>query len=526
MIKIALCSLFIFFSSASPVDTDPVKQFSLSLKDYEDKVHAIWIAQMSAALIAWPHEHKVASVLWLDNYNIPREVAPVDDDWYYEMLAIRAFEKYGPEMTVQQLGQQWLENAAGTWGSSEQARFLLEKGIKPPETGHPKYNKLWFSIGPQFSAEVYGALAPGMPNLAAKLAREFCHINGYAEGVDGGVFAAALVSLGFSEKDPKNIVRKAARLIHPESPYRKCLDLVIRLADEGKSSREIFNAVEDEWHIEYPATNNAVPNGGIVATSVWFGEGDFLKTVNLAAGAADFTDADCNAANAAAVVAAMHGMKAIPAHLVKAFNDRIKGEKMGPLALVPVVDEKISALARRTVNVGKSILLKNGVTLKGDVFNIPLHEPVTQPAELFTLSELTKYWNPDWKLERAGFGGGTGGMRIRGNTHLDNEVLATYPRDEVRAVLLHRTLTLNGETELSFDVGSDANRSWNLNVYVNNKVMLTKIIEGGDKERKWEHIKIDLSEFRNQPVIIRLYQRVIVKGKESGNAYWKNLMIK
>ena len=33
-----------------------------------------------------------------------------------------------------------------------------------------------------------------------------------------------------------------------------------------------------------------------------FGEGDFLKTVNLAFAAADYTDADCNAATAGAVV--------------------------------------------------------------------------------------------------------------------------------------------------------------------------------------------------------------------------------
>ena len=52
----------------------------------------------------------------------------------------------------------------------------------------PRYNRLWFSIGPQFSADVYGALAPGMPNLAAKMAREYGHLNGYAEGVDGAFF--------------------------------------------------------------------------------------------------------------------------------------------------------------------------------------------------------------------------------------------------------------------------------------------------------------------------------------------------
>ena len=28
---------------------------------------------------------------------------------------------------------------------------------------------------------------------------------------------------------------------------------------------------EDRWHIEYPATNNAVGNGGLVALAVWFG---------------------------------------------------------------------------------------------------------------------------------------------------------------------------------------------------------------------------------------------------------------
>ncbi len=303
------------------------------------------------------------------------------------------------------------------------------------------------------------------------------------------------------------------------------MDLVIRLAEDGKSAKEVFNAVEENWHIEYPASNNAVSNGGIVATSVWFGEGDFLKTVNLAAGAADFTDADCNAANADAVVGAMHGMKAIPEHLVKVLNYTIKGDKMGPLALKPPVDEKITDLAKRTAAVGQAILIRNGVKLKNDILQIRIQQPVTQPAELFKLSDLMQYWNPNWQLERAGLGGGTGGMRICGNTHLDNQVLATYPRDEVRAVLLHRTLELSDIKELTMEVCSDAQRTWVLNVYANNKLLLNQPIHGGDSERKWEQIKVDVSEFKGQKLTVRLYQRVIIKGKESGNAYWKNIKI-
>src|SRR5258705_11836663 len=104
------------------------------------------------------------------------------------MCAIRGFEKYGIGMTVGQLGEQWKLNSAGSWGSSEQARLLLAKGIKAPDTGHPRYNRLWFSIGPQFSADVFGMITPGMPNNPAKIAGDYGHVNGNAEGTDRCVF--------------------------------------------------------------------------------------------------------------------------------------------------------------------------------------------------------------------------------------------------------------------------------------------------------------------------------------------------
>lgn len=80
---------------------------------------------------------------------------------------------------------------------------------------------------------------------------------------------------------PRQVVRQAAVLIHPSSPYRKCLDTIISMAGNGASFDQVASAVADRWHLEYPATNNAVANGGFIAAGVWFGEGDFLKTVNL-----------------------------------------------------------------------------------------------------------------------------------------------------------------------------------------------------------------------------------------------------
>jgi hypothetical protein len=507
-------------------------QLVISRAKYLDRAQAIWTGQMIGQWTGLVFEHKVASALKNTPLQPSKGYAPIDDDYYYEMVAIRALEKYGIHLTVEQLGEQWLANNAGSWGSSEQTLILLKRGMKAPDTGNPRYNKLWWTIGPQFSSDVYGTLNPGRPNDAAEMARRLTHVNGYAEGTDGAVFVSGMISLGFVESDPKVIVRKAAKLISPLSPYRQCLDMVISMAEAGKPPQQIFDTVNERWGMEYPATNNAVVNGGIVATSVWFGKGDFFNTENLAFAAADFADTDCNAANAASVVAAMHGMSALPANEVAALNDRIYGPTMGSLNLTPPVDESIIALAKRTAGIGEKILLDHGAKLEGDNLMIPAQQPVTMKPELFKLSDFTQWWNPDWTLERAGFGGGGGGIRgIRGDTYLDGDTLAIWPRDEVRGALLRRTVELSNSPSLDFDAGADTGCAWHLNVFVNNDKVVDKLIEGnafvqGDAPaRHWEHVHLDLAAYRKQSVVIRLYDLVLVPHHYVGNSYWRHIQL-
>ena len=499
---------------------------TLSHTEYLNRIRAVWTAQMIAQRTGLRFEHKPASAARITPMASLPGYAPVDDDYYYEMVAIRAFEKYGIGLTVQQLGQQWLENNAGSWGSSEQALLLLKHGIKPPDTGHPRYNKLWWTIGSQFSGDIYGILNPGMPNEAAEMARRLGHINGYAEGTDGGVFIAGMISLAFVENDTHSIVRKAASLIHPESPYRKCLDMIIAMADEGRKPEEIFQAIDERWGIEYPATNNAVVNGGFVATSVWFGEGDFQKTLQLAVHAADYADTDCNAANSESVVAAIHGMEALPEAQVAELHDRVQGSEMGPLKMTPPVDESVSQLAERTEKLGIAIAVARGASNDGGTLRIPIQKPETQPAELFELADLMQFWNPAWKLKRAGFGGAGGGMTgIRGITYLDGDVLSTYPRDEVRGTVLQRTATLGKIPVLKFKAGVDPGRVWQLLVYVDDDKVLDRLIEGKSATREWQDIEVNLYKYAGQEVVLRLYQRVLIPGREAGNAYWQDLVV-
>lgn len=527
-----------------PARAAPATQVCLTDPEWTDRVQAVWLAQIIAVTMGWPFEHKPAAVESVSALPRAYTAAPVDDDWYYELALLRALERYGPGLTVQQLGQQWLDNNVGTWGSSELARLNLSRGIAPPLTGHPRYNRLWFTMGNQCRGDLFGLLHPGRPNEAAAMARRLGHINSYAEGTDGGVLVAAMISLAFVETDPRQVVRRAAGVLHPDSPHRQMLDALVAAADAGRLPEQIANDIEDRWHIEYPATNNAVANAGHAVLGIWFGEGDFLKSVNLAYRAADFTDADCNAAVAGAVVAAMHGMRALPRHLVEPLGDRIVGDTLGPVRLTPPVDERISGLAARTVAAARRLSPSSD---QGGICMRPA-EITPLPLERFELADLMAYWAPEWSLERAGFGAPGGGVRdLRGGTHLDGDVLATYPRDEARGVVLRRVIRLGDEPSLEVEVAADPGRAWRLSVFAGNNRLVHEVIDGGPilpwKEapplsypesehqafkaaRRWRLVRVNLAAHASHEVALRLYQTTLVRDRLPGNAYWRRLVVR
>jgi hypothetical protein len=223
-------------------------------------------------------------------------------------------------------------------------------------------------------------------------------------------------------------------------------------------------------------------------------------------------------------------MSALPAKEVAALNDKVYGATMGALKLTPPVDESISGLGSRTAVIGEKILLEHGAKLDGDKLVIATQQPVTMEPELFKLSDFTKMWNPDWTLERAGLGGGGGGIRgIRGDTYLDGDTLAIWPRDEVRGALLRRSVELSDNPTLTFDAGVDPGRGWHLVVFVNNDKVLDRLIEGKSAppgnvtDLIWSPIQVDLSAYRKQPVVIRLYDLVLLSNGMAGNSYWRKL---
>jgi hypothetical protein len=560
LINKAVSGLVILFFLLNGCSVPQTKNETLkiSIDEYKDRVKAMWLGQLVAVHMGWDFEHSPSAVRDINGYSEDRLTkimsnggAQVDDDWYYEMVALKGFEKYGANMTVEELGQQWLDYNMGTWGSAFYTRQALMSGFKGADAGNPRNNRMWFTVGNQNRSDLYAMFSLGMSNLTASISRELGHVNSYAEGTDGGILMGVMESTAFFEKDVKKLIKKAINVLDPSAPHRQCFEMIIEMGEAGKTWQETAKAVEERWGIEYPGTNSAVWNAGFAGVALWFGEGDFWKSVNIAYQASDFSDADCQAANVATILGAMHGTKIFPEELVKPFNNRITGENLGFMKLIEPVDENLDSLTNRTVNIALEVLLNNGAKILNGIIEIPIQTEITTlSAEAFHPNEFTKWWNPDWQMERAGFGAPGGGVRgVRGGTFLDGEILATYPRDEIRGVKIYRTFVPSENQKLSFEVAADPGRKWILSVYLDNKRMLQKLIDGGEplnwpdisplgypqplheyevsaEVRKWENIEIDLSNHANRECTVRLYQSILVRNGFPGNAYWKNIEFK
>ena len=83
----------------------PSAALSMSPAEYEDRVRAAWYGQIAGTLMGFAFEHRAAATAPVDRIPDSYTNIPVDDDWYYEMVAVRAFERFGIGMSAAQLGR-------------------------------------------------------------------------------------------------------------------------------------------------------------------------------------------------------------------------------------------------------------------------------------------------------------------------------------------------------------------------------------------------------------------------------------
>ena len=421
------------------LDSQEIQYRTISVADYEDKVAGGWLGQATAVLWAqytegkWQGEmipfdlddwsmfdNKYGQEVYLSvdtayaketgdwseylekmkkyyqdkNYWIsytPEEMSN-QDDLYLEFMFLHSIQKYGLDVTAKQMAEDWVAylDSNMIWCANKGAYQNFVKGIWPPMSGHPDNSKWGNAIDYQIEADLFGLIAPGLPQSSNAWGDKVGHMMNHGDGVYAGMAMSAMYGEAFFEKDPRKLVEYSLKVIPEESEYARMIRFVIAAHDKHPDNWEAAweeleaEAVKSEW-------NTAVDvriNGAYVYMGLLYGEGDYWKTMNVSMRCG--RDSDCNPSSSVGILGTALGLKNAPAEgqFLRDLpidnmgweNKNNEGQK-ARLTMVEIYPEKLNwdDILEGTVEVGLKNIVANGGKVEDGVIYIPVQTP-TVPA--------------------------------------------------------------------------------------------------------------------------------------------------
>ncbi len=308
-------------AAASAPDPSPAVR-RLSRAALEDKIRGGWAGQMIGVSFGAPTEFRFKGrtiegpIEWK-----PENVANAidQDDLYVEMTFAEVMDKKGLEATTEQYGEMFKDSQYELWHANAGARRLLNRGIKAPWSGHPKYNAHANDIDFQIESDFIGLMTPGLPQEANKYADRVGRVMNYGDGLYGGMFFGGMYAAAFFESDPRKVVETGLLSIPAESGYAKVIrDVLAWSAQHPDDWKKTWQLVTDKWDRDDPCPDGALDsfnidarlNGGFVALGLLYGKGDFARTLDVSTRAGQ--DSDCNPSSAAGILGVILGYERIP----------------------------------------------------------------------------------------------------------------------------------------------------------------------------------------------------------------------
>jgi len=368
----------------------------LSRATLEDKIRGGWAGQMIGVSYGAPTEFKSNSKIlegeltWKEGM-IDNTIH--QDDLYVEMTFAKVMDTLGLDATTEDYGEAFKGSQYHLWHANAGARRVLNQGIKAPWSGHPRYNLHANDIDFQIEADFIGLMSPGLPRVSNEFCDRVGRVMNYGDGLYGGMFVCGMYSAAFFETNPRRVVEAGLACIPAKSDYGKLIrDLLEWSAQHPNDWRRVWQLVEDKWNRDDPCPDGALSpfnidaklNGAYIAFGLLYGEGDFLKTMEISTRCGQ--DSDCNPSSAAGVLGVMLGYSRIP-EVFRSGIPALAERKFD------YTDYSFNDICASTLKRALMLVEQNGgkVTLK-DVY-IPLQKPKAPKLE---------QWNPGIPYARIG----------------------------------------------------------------------------------------------------------------------------
>jgi ADP-ribosylglycohydrolase len=304
-----------------PAERRPPRQ--LSLNDLTNRIRGGWAGQMIGVAYGAPTEFKYnARTIEGDLPWSPEMISNAldQDDLYVDMTFNQVLEERGLKASQQQFAEAFANSKYRLWHANLAARENLRRKIKAPHSGHPQHNIHADDIDFQIESDFIGLITPGLPRLSNELCDRVGHIMNYGDGVYGGMFVSAMYGQAFFERNPREVVTKALKVLPAESQYTRLIrDILIWNRQYPSNWKRTWEKVESKWNHKDSfcprgVLNNfnidAKLNGAYVAIGLLYGRRDFSQTIEITARCGQ--DSDCNPASAGGILGTMIGYEAIP----------------------------------------------------------------------------------------------------------------------------------------------------------------------------------------------------------------------
>ncbi len=527
----------------------------LPVKEFRDRMKAGWIGQIAGVSWGAPTEFR-----WKDQI-IPEDKMPKwkpaminnafgQDDLYVEMTFLRSLEQHGIDVTIRQAGIDFANSRYPLWCANNAGRTALRKGIAPPDSSHPQFNKCPNDIDYQIEADYSGLIAPGLPQVAIDLGEKFGRLMNYGDGVYAGQFIGALYAEAFFETDPVRLTETALKAVPAESQYAEMVrDVVAWYRADPQDWQKTWQLCQKKYR-ENPdyqkASNGGIDckiNGAYVLLGLLFGKRDLDQTILISCRSG--MDSDCNPSSSAGVLFTTIGYSKLPAR----FNTGLdEAKEFSHTAYnFPRLLDVCEKLARQ-------FLVRYGGRVERnaageEVFVIPPHDPRPSKLELswapgpiansrFTPEEMERITEANlpanmakavekfasgWAIKDCGSDMDPG---LRAEWAGQRKVLVTHPLDRQTGCVLTRTIEVPAgkKTTLHLVVGHDPQGDFDLIVRADGRQLVRKPVNPQTTADHWLALDVDLSSFAGKQVNLELVNQP--SGWSYEAAYWAEIAVR
>ena len=290
-----------------------------------------------------------------------------DDDTAVEWVDLHILETYGLSPTYAQIRDEWIDHLNNDiWVSTLQARQLMDQGFVPPDTGSSTLNPegIW-SMDAQLETELFGLIAPGLPDQARRRAVYFARVTNSGSAVEVSAFYATMYALAFFESDVPTLIAQAQGTVSSQSSINQIVDNVVdwhlRFPDDWRETRRRIREAYDSD----PAWWASRVNFASTVMALLYGDGDLMQTLTIAI--LEGWDADNNATTSAGLLGLIHGFQSLPDPIRAASQLYFNEDVTGGLPRYQTVPE----IAARTQALAEAALCQAGGWIRDAVYYIP-----------------------------------------------------------------------------------------------------------------------------------------------------------